>query len=465
MEKNFFYYLSPSIIIGALSTFVMVPVTTYYLEPKDFGIFAIINAIVMPIGPLASTGVTWVLAGNYYKIGEEERKALLFNLLILDFTLKLFLVMLFWFLSFLLLPFIIKEFEPHYTGYFKLILLATLFSSLWPTVSYLIVLQQKAKLHGIFEMIPWICGAMATIISLTIFNLKAVALFLNPLISGIVSFLLGLGYIKEYISPKIKKKWLTEIFKVGMPSIPANLVEMLTNISDRYFIQKWINLSQLGIYSHSQSYKSIFTMGTKAFSRSFSPSLLEAFSNNRETETIKISLKKWYRLLAIAGVFITLFSYEIVDILTHGKFVKAAPLVPIWFFLVLSFTYGLPATQILFVHKKNQFMMYSSIIIGLIFIGITAFSVYQFGLLGAVISIVLSNFCIQIVRTIYAKKLGYNNFLKKYFMIVLILIVLVYLINQIFMLFFPIKVLLLILFYIYIFSQFELSENMKNVKI
>lgn len=75
MHKNFFYYILPSIIIGVLGTFVMVPVTTFYLNPKDFGIMAIIMAVTMPIGPLASSGAAWVLAGNYYKIDENEKKS------------------------------------------------------------------------------------------------------------------------------------------------------------------------------------------------------------------------------------------------------------------------------------------------------------------------------------------------------------------------------------------------------
>lgn len=463
MKKNFFYYLLPSVVIGILSTFIMVPVTTYYLEPKDFGIFAIVNAIVMPIGPLSSTGVTWVLAGNYYKIEEKERNTLLFNLLVLDFVLKFFWVMVFWFLSSWLLPVIIKDFENQYLLYFKIILISVLLTALWPTTSYFIILQQKGKLHAMFEIIPWLCGAIATIVSLSVFNLKTLALFLNPLFSGLVSFLIGLWYIKNYIKPAIVKRWMIEIFKVGMPSIPANLVEMLTNISDRFFIQKWLNLSELGIYSHSLSYKTVFTMGTKAFSRSFIPSLLKAFSTNASTDKIERQLKNWYGLLGIAAVFVTLFSYEIVNILTHGKFVGAAPLVPIWFFLVLSFTYGISGSQFLFVQKKNQFMMYSGIITGMIFIPITAFSIYKFGLFGAVISIVLSNFCIQVVRTIYAKKLGGKNLGKRYFVLVTVLMFGVYLLNGLFNLSFFTKILILFLLCIFILRQFQMNEITINV--
>lgn len=432
MQKNFFYYLLSLIIIGVLSTLVMVPITTYYLNPKDFGIFAIANAITMPIGPLASTGVSWVLAGNYYTIDKKERKVLFFNILLLDFALKSFWILVFWLSTPLLLPLIIKDFELKYIFYFKLSLLAALSTTFWPSVSYLIVLQRKGRSHAILEISQWAGGALVTIICLTILKLSTIALFLGPLASGVISCVAGLWYVRDSIEPKVSKKWLIEIFKVGIPSIPTNLFEMITNISDRYFIQRWSNLSQLGIYSHSLNYKSIFTMGSRSFTRTFSPYALEVFSKGLDRKNIAQKIIKWYGLLGITGVFITLFSYEIVNALTHGKFVSAAPLIPIWFLLVFSFAYGAFYTQFLVVHKKNAFMVYSGLFISGSFLGITAIFIYKFGIMGGVVSIVLSNFMIQLSRRIYAAKLACEPIGENEFLSIVAILLGVYIVNRFF---------------------------------
>jgi O-antigen/teichoic acid export membrane protein len=462
MQKNFFYYLLPSIIIGVLSALVMVPITTYYLNPKDFGIYAIVNAITMPIGPLASTGVTWVLAGNYYKIEGHERKTLLFNLLLLDFIFKLFWVVIFWLLTPWLLPAIVKDFEPQYEVYFKLSLIATVLTAFWPSISYFIVLQQKGRLHAIFEISQWIGSTLVTIVCLSILKLSTITLFLSPLASGAIMFILGLWYVKDHINPEINKKWLREIFKVGIPSIPSNLVEMATNISDRYFIQKWINLSRLGIYSHSMSYKNIFTMGTKAFSRTFTPFVLETYSNNLDSKHLGQKLKKWYGLLGIAGIFITLFSHEVVAILTHGKFVDAAQLIPIWFLLILSYTYGMPYSQFLFVHKKNTFMMYSGILISAVFIGITAFSVFTYGILGATVAIVLSNFAIQCSQMIYARMLGCARVGDNYFIYIVAMILGVFIANKLFAIDIIVKTIGFTAAAVFLMNNYDLYDAIKN---
>lgn len=428
MTKSFIYYLLPSVVIGILSI-LMVPLSTYYLNSKDFGIFAILNALAMPIVPLSSAGFIWVLSANYYKIDKKEKKTLIFNTVFLDFVLRFLWVFIFWISSSKMLPMIIKDYEPRYDFYFKLTLISVLLMTLWPSVSYLIVLQKKGLIHAIFEISQFLVRIVAVIICFTLLKLTTITLFIGPLISGLFSLFICLWYIRRYIIPKLSKKWFIEIFKVGVPSIPANLFEILTNISDRYFIQRWISLSQLGIYSHSLSYRNIFTMCTKAFSHSFSPCALETFSFGIDSKDLEGKLKIWYGLLGIAGVFITLFSYDIVKILTHGKFIAAAPLVPLWFLFMLSFTYGMPYLQFLFVHKKNAFMVKSGILIGIFFIGVSAFFIYKFNVMGAAIAMVLSNFAIQFARKIYAKRLGCEVVNEKDFFFVLVLILCIYIVN------------------------------------
>ena len=410
----------------------MVPITTYYLNPKDFGVFAILSAVTMPIGPLASTGVTWVLAGNYHTTNESQRKILFFNILLLDFVLKSFWIFVFWLSSPLLLPIIIKDFELRYGFYFKLSLISALLTAFWPSISYFIILQQKGRIHAIFEVSQWVGGALVTISCLTILKFSTITLFLGPLASGVISCVTSLWYVRNYINPKLSKKWLMEIFKIGIPSIPLNLFEMITNISDRYFIQRWDNLYQLGIYTHSLNYKSIFTMGSRAFIRTFSPYAIETFSKGFDRKNLAQKIIKWYGLLGITGIFIVLFSYEIVNILTHGKFVSAAPLVPIWFLLILSFAYGTLYTQFLVVHKKNTFMVYSGLLINIFFIGITAIFIYKFGIMGGVISIVLSNFITQLSRRIYATKLSCEVIGEKEFLSIVSIILGVYIVHAFF---------------------------------
>ena len=64
VTQNLLYYLAPLILQSVIGVLVMVPVTTYYQDPKDIGIVAILSVNAIPIGALSSTGNAWILSGN-----------------------------------------------------------------------------------------------------------------------------------------------------------------------------------------------------------------------------------------------------------------------------------------------------------------------------------------------------------------------------------------------------------------
>ena len=63
-----------------------------------------------------------------------------------------------------------------------------------------------------------------------------------------------------------------------MPAIPFSLMDVIANSLDRFVIQRWLDLSTLGIYAHSQSYRGMFVTVTKAYSRTMTPTFLELFA-------------------------------------------------------------------------------------------------------------------------------------------------------------------------------------------
>src|SRR5512145_729391 len=100
--------------------FIMMPVTTYYLDPADIGVVAILTALAMPIVPLASTGDSWVLSTHWHHTSAAGRRDLLFNLLIANISMKVFWVAVFWFMSPILLPVLVRDYRPEYHTYFGL---------------------------------------------------------------------------------------------------------------------------------------------------------------------------------------------------------------------------------------------------------------------------------------------------------------------------------------------------------
>jgi len=466
MKKNFAYYLSPSILTGIIGLLVIIPVSTYYLEPKDFGIVGIITVFSGLIPPLSSTGISWVLSGNYYKITSYQRKELIFNVLFLGMLLRTFWVLVLGITGFMFLPKFIKSYEPVFLSYFWVFLLAEWFNYMWEVAAYTIMLQKKAKAHAVLDIIKITSRVTVLIICLTVLKLKSVSLAWAYLGAAVGGFLFSLIYIKKYIVIKVRLKWIKEIVKLGFPTIPLNLFEIISNSIGRFFVERWIGLSKLGIYSHSLDYRKAFMLPHRAFQKSYVPEVLAVFSKSGKVEVTfaKNILRKWFGFLALGGAAVALFSKEVINILTHGKFISAAPLVSLWFIIILIYAFGIPYTQFLLANKKNKFIFSSEIIIGIVSWGVIALMVKFFGVVGATISILLYFFVLHSVRKFYAMRLGCENFEGRNFIVAVIIVLALICLVNIFSLSLLAKSLFLILLILFTFKYYGLISLTKILK-
>lgn len=460
MKKNFFYYLLPSIITGIIGLFVIVPVSTYYLDPKDFGVVAIVTVFSGLVVPISSVGYSWVLSAHYYKISHLDKSELIFNLLFVGILLRTFWVLIFGAAGFLFLSKFIKSYEPVFFWYFIIFLITEWFNHFGEVVSYTIILQKKGNMYAFLEIVKILSRLSVLIFSLAVLHLKTTALVLSYLAEGIGSFLFSVIYIKRYVVLKVRKSWIKEIVKLGFPTIPLNLFEIISNSIGNFFIERWIGLYKLGIYNYSTDYKKAFILPQRAFSKFYSPIILEDFSKDSQTDAKpkRDILRKWFSLLALAGVGITLFSKDIIAILTHRKFIDAAPLVSLWFILILIYTLGIPYTQFLLANKKNKFIFISEISLGIVSWGIIALSVKFFGILGATTAVIIYFFILHFIRRLYAIKLGCDNFEGHYFFLTTIgLLFLMFSVNM-FSLSILIKIILMVISTLLIFKYYDLPS-------
>ncbi len=74
VDKSFLWFLLPTLLQTVVGVGVMVPITTFYLDPADIGTVAILTALAVLVIPLASTGDNWVLSTHWHATSEPGRK-------------------------------------------------------------------------------------------------------------------------------------------------------------------------------------------------------------------------------------------------------------------------------------------------------------------------------------------------------------------------------------------------------
>jgi O-antigen/teichoic acid export membrane protein len=408
VNKSFLWFLVPTLLQTILGVSAMVPITTYYLDPADLGIFAILTTLAMPVTPLSSVGDSWVLSAHWYQATSSGRRELLFNLIAANIVLKLAWIAVFWTLAPLVLPELVREYRPEYQLYFRFALLGLLAGTLWPTISSLMVIERAPISHALNESLQWLTAALTTVVGLSVMKLGVLAIFLSPIAGGIVSTVHGLWYVAPKLSVQPRLRWLGEIVKSGMPALPFSLMDVIANSVDRIVIQRWLDLSALGIYAHSQSYRGMFIAVTKAYSRTMTPAFLELYvpGVTRANSPVKETASLWYWSVTAGGILVTLFAPEVIHLLTHGKFDQAADLVPIWFLLVFAHSIGVPFTQYLLSVRQSVLMSWVSIVISLGSMLLVAISTWEFGIMGATGAAVAGVFILHFTRYMLARRLN-----------------------------------------------------------
>lgn len=407
MSKDQFTYLIFVGIRVAIGFFIIVPLTTHFLDPADFGIFAAVTIVTNLVSPLASFGPSWVLSANFFgrtrqEISDAVTTTFVGTTCLTILTAAVFLALSDWSLrTFIRLP------GSEASHYYVMGILGAAFSVPWTVSGDLLVLERRAVTLSLVETGSLIASTVAYGVCFFGLNLGVPTLFVAFLSSNTFLFACAVAIVAPHLAiGRIRRRIVMDFIRLGLSGKVGNLAESLQESAIRFFINRWTALGALGLFSHSTSYRNTFVQAHKAFVRSFGPNALEIFSNGGDVRKLRDEISRYAILLTVGGIFLALFGRDIITLLTHGKFTAATPLVIAWYFLVFSSSFGLAYIQFLIVRKKAVVLAVSTscTTAGVIFLG--AALVYFYGIMGAAITALLVNFSIQLATRMWARKFG-----------------------------------------------------------
>tara|TARA_B100001057_G_C22858557_1_gene953588 strand:+ start:326 stop:1789 length:1464 start_codon:yes stop_codon:yes gene_type:complete len=392
-------YLFPLVFRAILSLVVLIPLTTFFLDAEDFGLFALITVLVLPIQALGSSSSRWVIGGNTFKgMTEDNYRELIFNLLLFEFLVRSLIVLVYFLMGQQILALAFGEVSDLYLSFFHLALLASLLGSIWPTVSYLMIVQKKAIVYAIFLVVQLCINGLVSAIGLWHLGWGVEALFIALVSANLVSLVFELWFIKDQVRPKPSMTSVRNITGYFLRSIPGGTIEITNGLFERILISQHVSLAGLGIYSHSQQYLGIMKSATQAFSNVLTPRTLQVYSEEADARELSALLYFWFAFLCVLGIGMVFFADEFIAMLTHGKFTDAAPLLILWVFFTLSSSFGIPYAQYLIAFKRTNLLMYTQVIPSLVGIVTLWPAIVTYGYYGAAVTMLSVSLVTQFSR-------------------------------------------------------------------
>ena len=303
--KNSIIYLGSSVLNKAIP-FLLLPILTNYLSPKEYGVLSIFQLMVSFFTAFIGMNMSMNVSKNFFKYSKNQMSLLIGQILMI-----LSVTTLIYFIIALATSFFYQEIFSVPTNWIVII----------PLISFMIMVntlnltllrnEGKAILFGLFEIVNTAVNMGVTLFLLLMYNYGWYSMALGTIAAYFVFFILSFLYMKKngFVTLKYDKTETKNVLKTSIPLIPHVVGGIILTLSDRFFIEEMISLEMVGIYSVGYIFGMVVVLFTDAFLKAWSPWFFRMLSDPNDAKKRRVVK---YTYLYIIGTFGIAFGISIV---------------------------------------------------------------------------------------------------------------------------------------------------------
>ena len=350
-------YSSATLITKGMG-FLLIPVITRILTPKEYGIISVYGSIVAILGIIFGFGLPGAVNRYYHEKNGNFLEFLGANILFLLLFELIILISVFLFRN------IIARFMNFNSYLIFLASIVAMFIVFYQIVLYYLNAAKNSVLYSKIQILKGVVIPIVAIIwMLALKENKYMGSIYSSLLFNIIFGTISLIYILKISNINMKKKYIKYSLKFGIPWIPHALSGFILAYFDRIIINQLNGAKDAGLYSFAYNVGLVIYIVDIGFIKSWNPIFYE---NMNKRNYAKINNMASYNstIIAFVAILLILFSKEIVKIMASSKYYSALNIVPIIVFsYVVFFTYSL-FVNFSFYKKKTYLISINTLIAG-----------------------------------------------------------------------------------------------------
>ncbi|WP_430816958.1 lipopolysaccharide biosynthesis protein [Carboxylicivirga sp. RSCT41] len=267
--------------------------------------------------------------------------------------------------------------------------LSGLFRLLYDVPFIMLRVQQKAFKQTTYQTLNIGFTILFTFYQLEIKNNGFEGIYIGQLMANGLTFLITTPLIIKSCHFRFKGTLLKEMIRYGYPLAVSNVLLHVLAISDRYILEAYYSLADVGSYSVATKVTNLLqflVMGT--FITSYTFQYYKSL-NEEDNSRYHIKIFSYFMLfMVLTGIAITYFSKEIIFIIMAGKveYFDAVPVIPFLMtgliFSGMQQVFKLPLTKA----KLTRLISIVTIGAGTLNVGLNFLVIPQFGKEGAAVT-------------------------------------------------------------------------------
>ena len=400
-KVNLFWYFS-QVGIKNIIPLIALPIFTRYISLEEFGIYALAIFYGIVVSGIINLGLLSVYDRSFFELSEKKRKSLLQSII--------FFILLLFAISFLLTISFNEAFAEFFfrkkelKNYLHLALWFQAFKSL--NLYFLNYLKNydNAKIHTLISIGETFSSIILALLFVTKYSMGLYGFILGQSLGVTLIFLLTFIYLFIPYQKKFEVKLLKQQLRLSLPLTPRIFFGSINNQFDRYMLGILSSLGGVGLYDIGQKIANISFVFMTAIENSYSPEVYRRLfsEDSRIRQSVGTFLTPFFYLSILFCIGVSLFSYEILYILTPKDFHSASSVISILVILYGFYFFG-KQPQLMYAKKTGLISFLTFISIGLN-IGLNIPMIKYFGILGAAWGTLFAGLISSIVSFYYGQK-------------------------------------------------------------
>ncbi len=331
--KHYLIYGGGTILNKALA-FLLIPIYTRYLTPAQYGTFSLIELTTFVVEMFLAFGLSQSVLRFYYEYESiEEKKEVVSTSFLASLIICVAGLIPLIFFTGKVSELVFRT--PMYETLFRIAILMLFFSIIGEIPLTYLRIKEKSVLYTVISVTGTGLGLVLNIIFVVLLRLEVKGILLSVLITtGLTCLVVSTLMLKE-VEWRLSIRKALLMFKYGIPYIPGGLGMFILNFADRFFLQRYSTLSEVGIYTLGYKFGMLLHFIIFGpFMLIWAPKRFDLVKQENGKEMISKVFTYYFFIQLFAGLGLSLLIKDTLRIIAGPEFQEAYKIVPM---IVLSY--------------------------------------------------------------------------------------------------------------------------------
>lgn len=324
-------------ILVKVGSLLVLPVYWGVLTPEDFGLIALFQIIVQFLASILDLGISGSIQRHYFEWKEEDRPFHLSSVWTFSFLFSALVCVL---LS-LSVDSIKNIFEASMTKDLIYFGIWTAFFQNFGLLPFsLCRIREQLPLFSLLSIGQFLTQTITTLIFLFGLKMGFMGYLWGTFVGSIFYGIFSLWFIIREVRFPWKWEHLRAPLAYALPTLPAAILESMGGILDRYFLQKFITLNDLGIYSLGRQFGQSYNFFVVTLKNSWVPLVYRMVSEREDAPKVISRLSTYYLIvLMVPALAIATLAPDLILWFNKPEYLEIGQYIP--YFVLGYVLYGI----------------------------------------------------------------------------------------------------------------------------